>query len=75
MFITVCCTDSGQLRLNTLVRSLLLRRTKDQISVSTGKPLVNISINHSILTYLCQEVLWSPLFVCLSVCPCFLFVC
>ena len=34
--------DKGTQRLNTLVKSLLLRRTKDQKSKSTGEALVSI---------------------------------
>ena len=36
----------GQQRMNTLVRSLLLRRTKDQKSTKTGEKLVELPQKH-----------------------------
>jgi len=39
----VVYADNGQRRLNTLIKSLLLRRTKHETNACTGKPLVGIS--------------------------------
>lgn len=49
-------------RLNTIVKSILLRRTKNQICAETNKPIVrkNLFLNHNPVSYTLKPNPFSP---------------